>query len=49
MFTDGLEQTADAAAMAALGKADVNEASAAVATTPTGTMGFSLGFAQIAC
>merc|ERR1712203_1277576 len=49
VFTDDHEQTADAAAMAAVAKADVNEASAGVLLTPTGTMGFSLGFTQVAC
>ena len=36
VFTDDHEQTADAAAMAAVAKADVNEASAGVLLTPTG-------------
>ena len=47
MFTDGLEaHGADGAAMASK-----NEASAGVAggTEPLGTMGFSLGFNQVAC
>merc|ERR1712203_622244 len=43
VFTDDLEVSAAAAANA-VGKANINEASAGVADTPTGTMGFSLGF-----
>ena len=46
VFTDNFEITS---AATAVGAADVNEASAGVADTPTGTAGFSLGFAQIAC
>merc|ERR1711971_1013417 len=46
VFTDDAEAVMGAAAIA---MAKDNEASAGVASTPTGTMGFSLGFAQIAC
>jgi len=46
VFTDNFEITS---ADTAVGAANVNEASAGVADTPTGTAGFSLGFAQIAC
>ena len=49
VFTDGFEADADAAADAAMAKAAKNEASAGVAGEPTGTMGFSLGFTQVAC
>ena len=36
VFTDNLEESVDAAANAVVGKANVNEASAGVADTPTG-------------
>jgi len=49
VFTDGLEESVDGAANAVVAKADINEASAGEADTPTGTMGFSLGFTQVAC
>jgi len=49
VFTDDLEVSAAVVANAVVGKANINEASAGVADTPTGTMGFSLGFAQVAC
>merc|ERR1712088_955486 len=46
VFTDGAEAVKGTAA---LKMSKDNEASAGVASTPTGTMGFSLGFSQIAC
>merc|ERR1739848_360151 len=46
VITNGNEVLTDAVAA---GAADANEASAAAANTPTATMGFSLGFNQIAC
>jgi hypothetical protein len=49
VFTDGFEADADAAADAAVAMAAKNEASAGAAGEPTGTMGFSLGFTQVAC
>jgi len=46
VFTDGSEAVGSTAAVA---MAKANEASAGALLTPTGTMGFSLGFAQVAC
>jgi len=46
VFTDGAEATMVGEALV---MAKANEASAGLADTPTGTMGFSLGFSQIAC
>jgi len=50
---DGLEAVMAAGTPGAMGKQDVQETSATAldgaATTPLGTTGFSLGFAQIAC
>merc|ERR1711997_1015611 len=49
VFTDNIEVVAAVAANAVVGKSGVNEAAAGAADLPTGTMGFSLGFNQIAC
>jgi len=49
VFTDDSDVGATAAANAVVAKANINEASAGEADTPTGTMGFSLGFTQVAC
>jgi len=46
VFTDGSEAVGSTAAVA---MAKANEASAGALLTPTGTMGFSLGFAQVDC
>ena len=46
VFTDNFEITSSATAV---GAANENEASAGAADQPTGTAGFSLGFAQIMC
>jgi hypothetical protein len=46
VFTNGAEAID---ANTGVGKANTNEASSAVTATPTGTMGFSLGFNQLPC
>merc|ERR1711990_325936 len=49
VFTDGFEADGASGTAGAVGQAKANEAASGVANAPTGTMGFSLGFAQIGC